>query len=224
MDMTDVEQHLNQMKLVANDFELFSKWYTLNIETSSYNLSSKFLESYDMSDNIQELTQLLTILRTHLPPDLVTKYVQTIQQSEIEFVLKHIEPSSIIWLNLTELNSTASVICDSTATVLDLQSNVLAHNYREFPVVSTAIEELMPDAARKLIELSFNLKSNNSNETAVGEARKIYEFLQTSIISLVDIHVCKLNKKQVSDIASSKSNVFLIQFYICIKSRGLLLL
>ena len=65
--------------------------------------------------------------------DSPEKHLKTIQTSEIELVLSHIDPSAIVWLNL-ESPGQGDAAANATATpVLDLlQSRVLAHNYKEF--------------------------------------------------------------------------------------------
>ena len=74
---------------------------------------------------------LFSLLNAKL--DSPEKHLKTIQTSEIELVLSHIDPSAIVWLNL-ESPGQGDAAANATATpVLDLlQSRVLAHNYKEF--------------------------------------------------------------------------------------------
>ncbi len=64
--------------------------------------------------------------------DSPEKHLKTIQTSEIELVLSHIDPSAIVWLNLESPGQGDAAAAAATPVLDLLQSRVLAHNYKEF--------------------------------------------------------------------------------------------
>ncbi len=155
-----------QIKFDQAELDLFLKYYRLLDDKYVLNTN----ESIQDSCAIDQLEQLLGIFLAKFADceALKQKYLKTIQQAEIEFVLKHINPASIIWLKSKRATHLSKSMLDL------LQSNVLAHNYREL--------DLKLDAA----------------ENVVGE------FLCTSIKALTDAYLSELNRKQINNFGLSK--------------------
>jgi hypothetical protein len=161
------------------EHSLFHKWYSVDkYEKSKYRLNDTNLSN--LSSDLNELDELYHSVRTKYPlneddnnerneESLSLKYLKSIQQDEIEFVVKHIDPSSIIWLNLTDSakKNLSRFNQNRFQSVLKLlQSHVLAHNYKECQLSEIKAE---------------NVFSN---------------FLYSSINALVDSYMENLSKKQ----------------------------
>lgn len=182
-------------KLSGDELSLVHRWYTQRPSSQStglYTLNTRRLVGESTVG--PELTQLFNILKARL--ESPAKYLKTIQASEIEFVVKHIDPSAIVWLNL----DTSAKAASPSSTLDLLQSHVLAHNYKEFQIAS---DVLANTSVSQLIAFGF-AKSEDSATEASDCASRISDFLRTSLTSLVDIYVNELAKKQVTDLAPSK--------------------
>lgn len=195
IDVADFENLCSQLS--GDELVLVQKWYTqqpssqaLGISPNFYQLNTRRL--VEESTAGLELIHLLNILKVGL--ETPEKYLKTIQASEIEFVVQHIDPGAIVWLNLDNSAKAAGI----STTLSLLQSHVLAHNYKEFQIDSGVLEKT---SVSQLIALGF--ATEDSVRKASDCARRISDFLRTSLTSLVDIYVNELTKKQVTDLAPS---------------------
>ena len=181
-----------QPNLTKSELDLFKNWYEQVTEKSAYEnsiclykLKHQFLFDSSSSACTSELDQLLTIFRKTFEQNnneninLKSKYLKSIQQNEIEFAVKHINPAHIVWLNISQSNS-AELSTEQTnyKNVLTLlQSHVLAQNYQEF---------------------NFNCLNQLENQTSSNE-KTVNDFLFDSARVLIDNYVLDLNKKQISN-------------------------
>ena len=176
------------------ELSLFHKWYSVDkYEKSMYKLNETNL--LNLSSDLNELDELFQSIRIKYPLNetdnnneevLSLKYLKSIQQEEIELVVKHIDPSSIIWLKLTDSkqNNLSRFNQIRFQSVLKLlQSHVLAHNYKECQLSEVAAE---------------NVFSN---------------FLFNSINALIDNYLENLCKKQCyTNVLSKLFSVIIIKF------------
>ena len=224
IDLTDYEKCLEPI-LNNNESELFKKWYTKTSDPTKtyrqnfYKLNENFL--FNESSNV-ELDNLFSTLKQKFEHantsnlgtneeanseisnskfDLKLKYLKSIQQEEIELVVKHLDPSSVVWFNLTHQNS-VNVNTNSPEskfnfirykTVLDLlQKHIFQCNYKECVISEHEV--------RKTIRRNSSF-SNNSHSPL--NEKLMNEFLYNSIKSLIDNYISELNKKQSNNIVIS---------------------
>lgn len=203
--------NLIRNKLSSVEIDLFNKWYSLqNSSTQLTTIRNQKSNNYFFRNNCLceanatiELQQLLNVLIIKFneidaseQTNLTEKYLKTIQQEEIELVVKHIDPLAIIWVNLA-INNTNNTTHNSKAILDLLESHVLAHNYKELKL-DNSVEET--SSINTLISqvISGSMLHANSKQSA------IQNFLQTSICSTIDIYVSELNKTPIEDNAPSK--------------------
>ena len=192
-----------QPNLSKSEIDLFKNWYEQVTEKSNensisyYKLKHQFLFDSNSSVSTCELDQLLATFQKIFDQNsneninLKSKYLKSIQQNEIEFAVKHINPAHIVWLNISQSNSAElSVEKTNYKNVLTLlQSHVLVHNYQEF---------------------NFNCLNQLENQTGSNE-KTVNDFLFDSARALIDAYVLDLNKKQINNYGLS--NLFLKIFF-----------
>lgn len=177
IDVNDYECYFRK-DFNERQLSLFLKWYTVDQdEKTKYRLNETNLFNSSAAD-LNELDELYHAVRTKYPLNATTtaaansntdgdskscetnlslKYLKSIQQEEIELVVKHIDPSSIVWLNLNDSKKTNQLSPFNQtrfqAILKLLQSHVLAHNYKEC---------LLSDAANENVFSKFLFNSINT--------------------------------------------------------------
>ena len=235
IDVIDYEKYL-EPTLNEAEAELLKKWYTKTSDCTRtfrqhfYKLNERFLfdaafsteldalfrvldekfEKINNENNLNEDSNNNNINNEYCSTnefDLKLKYFKSIQQEEIELVVKHLDPASVIWFNLTHQFSFSQVNNSPEAkfhfirykTVLELlQSHVLAHNYKDC-VISEH------EARRSLSRMNSASFGNHHSHSILSSSEKtMNEFLYNSIKSLIDSYLSELNKKQSNNIGLSK--------------------
>jgi hypothetical protein len=167
------------------EFSLFNKWYQIDKNENNYKLNL-----VNNNNNLSELDDLLNIFISKYTcnltetttinneyPQFCFKYLKSIQENEINLVVNHIDPSAIVWLNLTDLKMNEMTRFNQLrfqAVLKLLQSHVLTHNYKECRADSILNENILN------------------------------KFLFNSTKSLIDQFVEDMNKKITANIVLSK--------------------
>lgn len=197
----DFDNHIRN-KLSSIELDLFNKWYALQksstqfTTTINYTFKNIFLCEKKASIELQQLLDILMIKFDEIDrieqSNLREKYLKTIQQEEIEFVVQHIDPLAIIWVNIVT-NKNESTTHNSKAILDLLQSHVLAHNYKEWKLDSSHIAENESSVNSLISQVISDSMQADSIQSP------IQSFLQSSICSIIDIYVSELNKKLIED-------------------------
>lgn len=192
IDECDYKNLLERKLEIANLSELFHKYYKLDKNMQSFKLEIEFFDSDVFDKEMGVLYEFFRKFENEIvdPGNEISfglKYLKSIQQQEIEIIVSHAEPQSIIWVHMTKVDSSFNRTCSNelnasryTKMLRLLQSKVLTNKYRHF-----AGENL-------------NSSSHGSPQTILND------FIYNSVKSLIDKLTFELNKNQNEIIALSK--------------------
>ena len=167
----------------SSESALFAKWYRNGA------LSLDFLHM--TSKDLAELSRLAALLVESGDSTFRLKYVKSIQQEEIEHIVKHADANSVIWVNLKGAASSSATTCtdlnrERYEHVLRLlQTKVLTHNWKQ-------------------IESNEGEVRKNSVQLVASQNLTLDEFLTNAMRYLIESFMRELNKNYFRTFALSK--------------------
>ncbi|RNA27285.1 NACHT and WD repeat domain-containing 2-like [Brachionus plicatilis] len=189
IDESDYKNLLERKLLMSNLTDLFHKYYKLDKTMQSYRLEIYFFESEVFDKDMKVLYEFFRKAENESvePGNEMSfglKYLKSIQQQEIEIIVSHAEPQSIIWVHMTKVDFAFNRTCSNefnglryTKMLRLLQSKVLTNKYKHFAGES------------------LNSSSHGSPQTILND------FIYNSVKSLIDKLTFELNKNQNEIIA-----------------------
>jgi hypothetical protein len=162
------------------DSALFNKLYKLDSSANSYTLVIDFLEltSVEAVNSLNaDLSRLFDVFANVEDASFRQKYIKSIQQEEIEHIVRHADPSSVIWINLTGSSGESTELNKLRYShVLNLlQTKVLTHNYKQM----NATEEEVRSSSSQLLS---------------RQGVSLNEFLMNSMKYLIESFIREMNK------------------------------
>ncbi|CAF0715148.1 unnamed protein product [Brachionus calyciflorus] len=188
IDINDYRNHLEKKLQSLDLIDLFQKYYKLDKNLQSYCLEIDFFNSQSFCDDLKRLYDFFIKIEVEFLSQNETsfrlKYLKSIQQQEIEIIVKHSDPQSIIWVNMTKsdanYNRSNSVDFNQMryTNILNLlQSKVLTNKYKHF-------------------------SSENLHSSSQGPPENVLnEFIYNSVKALIDNFTIELIKNQNEMIA-----------------------
>jgi hypothetical protein len=170
------------------DSTLFNKLYKLDAKSNVYTLAIDFLEltSVEAVNALNaDLSRLFEVFASVDDASFKQKYIKSIQQEEIEHIVKHADPSSIIWVNLTGSSGESSELNKLRYShVLNLlQTKVLTHNYKQM----YATEE--------------EVRGSGGSQLLSRQSVSLNEFLVNAMKYLIESFIREMNKNYFASFA-----------------------
>jgi hypothetical protein len=195
IDANDFKSLLEKKLQGANLMDLFQKYYKLDKNLQSYRLEIDFFSAESFEQDLDQLYDFFSKLESEMQipgeTSFCIKYLKSIQQQEIEIIVKSADPQSIIWVHMTKSDSSYNRSNSAdfnqlryTSILGLLQSKVLTNKYKHFT-------------------------SENLHSSSNGKPENILnDFIHNTVVSLIDSFAFELNKNQNEMIAMSKLNCY----------------
>lgn len=105
IEINDFKTMLEKKLQGSNLMDLFQKYYKLDKNLQSYKLDIDFFASDCFTNDLDRLYDFFCKLETEVlnanETSFRLKYLKSIQQQEIEIIVKHADPQSTIWVHMT---------------------------------------------------------------------------------------------------------------------------
>lgn len=168
--------------------DLFAKWYKL--QKKHYRLVIDFLSltTPQLVDEMQsDLDSLVQAVLGYSDSHMRQEYVKSVQQEEIEYIVKHADSASIIWINLTGTSSNNHSISANEDNYGEFNS------WRYTQCLNLLVKKVLTNNYKQLASSEEDVRSSSKQLTNRLESA-LNEFVTSSLKYIIDSYVTELNK------------------------------